>query len=382
MFDFVAHALTAVQAELIGACAAVVVLIIAVLLWITAAKKRRNKRQNIPKGSENVFGATGFSEKVETEEKTEGQTETTVDTPGTDGHLPDTAETSATEFNPPNAEEEAKSETLRQQDEYEQTVENESGTNGNVVSINDATVNDVKGNDVKDNDVKDNAENSFDKGVWEDAEFDDDVIVDYGTGEYPFTPSLESLFPDEDDVLEEEYDDAQEKADRAEERKDARRKITFVSKMKATSVENHAIYNAVKNELLSYRGIHSRVVAGGDYFRKRGKQLAKIVLIGRTLRLALALNPVDYDYNIYHQRNRGGMKKYADTPMFVKIRSRVGVYRASKLIADMMGREKKKKNKKYIALDYAREIMLAENIGQSAFGGSENTNTDRRDNER
>lgn len=372
MFDFVAHALTAVQAELIGACAAVVVLIIAVLLWITAAKKRRNKRQNITNESENVFEATDFSAKVETEENKEDQTESVVDTPGTDGHLPDTAETSVAKFNPPNAEEEAKSETFRQQDEYEQSVENESGADGNDVNENDVSV----------NDVKDNAENSFDKGVWEDAEFDDDVIVDYGTGDYPFTPSLESLFPDEDDVLEEEYDDAQEKADRAEERKDARRKITFVSKMKATSVENHAIYNAVKNELLSYRGIHSRVVAGGDYFRKRGKQLAKIVLIGKTLRLALALDPADYDYNIYHQRNRGGMKKYADTPMFVKIRSRVGVYRASKLIADMMGREKKKKNKKYIALDYAREIMLAENIGQSAFGGSENTNTDRRDNER
>lgn len=372
MFDFVAHALTAVQAELIGACAAVVVLIIAVLLWITAAKKRRDKRHNLPNETENALGATDLSAKVETEENTEAQTESVVDTRCKEGQTFDKTETSAKEFNPPNAEDEAKSETFRQQDEYEQTVANESDANGNVASVNDATINDVKGN----------AENSFDKGVWEDAEFDDDVIVDYGTGDYPFTPSLESLFPDEDDVLEEEYDDAQEKADRAEERKDARRKITFVSKMKATSVENHAIYNAVKNELLSYRGIHSRVVAGGDYFRKRGKQLAKIVLIGKTLRLALALDPADYDYNIYHQRNRGGMKKYADTPMFVKIRSRVGVYRASKLIADMMGREKKKKNKKYIALDYAREIMLAENIGQSAFGGSENTNTDRRDNER
>lgn len=373
MFDFVAHALTAVQAELIGACAAVVVLIIAVLLWIAAAKKRRNKRHNLPNETENVFGVTGFSEKVETDENTEDKTEVTVDTPGTDGHLPNTAETSVAEFNPPNAEEEGQSEKGWQHEEYGQTVENESGADGDDVNENEVSV----------DDVKDNAENPFDIGVSEDAEFDDDIIVDYGTGDYPFTPSLESLFPDEDfDVLEEEYDDAQEKADRAEERKDARRKITFVSKMKATSVENHAIYNAVKNELLSYRGIHSRVVAGGDYFRKRGKQLAKIVLIGRTLRLALALDPADYDYNIYHQRNRGGMKKYADTPMFVKIRSRIGVYRASKLIADMMGREKKRKNKKYIALDYAREIMLAENIGQSAFGGSENTNTDRRDNER
>ena len=200
MFDFVAHALTAVQAGLIGACAAVVVLIIAVLLWITAAKKRRDKRHNLPNETENALGATDLSAKVETEENTEDQTESVVDTPGTDGHLPDTAETSVAEFNPPNVEEEAKSEIFRQQDEYEQTVANESDANGNVASVNDATV----------NDVKDNAENSFDKGVWEDAEFDDDVILDYGTGDYPFTPSLESLFPDEkSDALEEEYDDAQ-----------------------------------------------------------------------------------------------------------------------------------------------------------------------------
>ena len=107
----------------------------------------------------------------------------------------------------------------------------------------------------------------------------------------------------------------------------------------SASIENKAIYNALKNNLLSYKGVKSRVVNGGDYFRRPGKQLVKIIFIGKTMRLALALNPDDYDYNIYHQKNRGNMKKYADTPMFVKVQSLLGVRRAYKLIADLMEKE-------------------------------------------
>lgn len=124
-------------------------------------------------------------------------------------------------------------------------------------------------------------------------------------------------------------------------------KITFSSKMISASVQNQAIYNTLKNEILSYRGVKSRVVNGGDYFRRPGKQIAKIILIGKTIRLALALNPADYDYNLYHQKDRGGMKKYADTPMFVKVQSPLGVRRALALIADLMAQEGLKKNKKY-----------------------------------
>ena len=116
--------------------------------------------------------------------------------------------------------------------------------------------------------------------------------------------------------------------------------------MLGASVENKAIYNALKNNLLSYKGIKSRVVNGGDYFRRPGKQIVKIIFIGKTIRLALALNPDDYDYNVYHQKNRGAMKKYSDTPMFVKVQSLLGVRRAFKLIADLMEKEGVKMAKK------------------------------------
>ena len=150
--------------------------------------------------------------------------------------------------------------------------------------------------------------------------------------EFNPTPSVEDAFKgvENDDAVEDEKE-ADENAEEG--------KITFKSKLLSASIENKAIYNALKNNLLSYKGVKSRVVNGGDYFRRPGKQLVKIIFIGKTMRLALALNPDDYDYNIYHQKNRGNMKKYADTPMFVKVQSLLGVRRAYKLIADLMEKE-------------------------------------------
>lgn len=163
------------------------------------------------------------------------------------------------------------------------------------------------------------------------------------------TPSLEEAFKESDNEEETDEDkDVDEGADEG--------KITFKSKMLSASTENKAIYNALKNELLSYRGIKSRVVNGGDYFRRPGKQIVKIIFIGKTIRLALALNPQDYDYNLYHQKDRGNMKKYADTPMFVKVQSLLGVRRAVKLISDLMAKEGVKRNKKYIPDDFMYDL--------------------------
>lgn len=179
---------------------------------------------------------------------------------------------------------------------------------------------------------------------------DDDEWEDFVPGGEWSTPSLREVF-----ACEEEGEDAPEPAE------DARaRKLSFSEKLAAADDGNKAIYNALKNELLSYRGVRSRVVRGGDYFRRRGRRIVRIVLIGRTMRIALALPPEEFDYNIFHQRNRGKMTKYADTPMFVKVKSPVGVKRAKILIAELMRREGKRRIKNYIALDYAREITLAE----------------------
>ena len=163
--------------------------------------------------------------------------------------------------------------------------------------------------------------------------------------EFVPTPTVEEAFKGV-----ETEDNAEDEKDNEESVEEG--KITFKSKILSASVENRAIYNALKNRLLSYRGIKSRVVNGGDYFRRPGKQIVKIIFIGKTIRLALALNPEDYDYNLYHQKDRGNMKKYADTPMFVKVQSLLGVRRAYKLIADLMEKEGIKENKKFKGDDH------------------------------
>lgn len=171
------------------------------------------------------------------------------------------------------------------------------------------------------------------------------------------TPSLDEVFEGRSETDGGESEDEEEDYDG---------KIIFISKMSFTGVENKAIYNALKNEILSYKNIKSRVTNGGDYFRIPGKQLIKLVLIGKTLRMAIALNPSEYDYNIYHQKDRGGMKKYENTPMFVKVQSRLGVKRAETLIADCMRLNGVKKSKKYQPLDYAR--LLAMQFEASLYG--------------
>lgn len=179
--------------------------------------------------------------------------------------------------------------------------------------------------------------------------------------EFVPTPSLKEVFKekdaddvDDDTSLDESVDESAEDT-----------KITFKSKMISASVENKAIYNALKNQILSYRGVKSRVVNGGDYFRRPGKQIVKIIFIGKTIRLALALDPKDYDYNLYHQKDRGGMKKYADTPMFVKVQSPLGVRRAFTLISDLMAKEGLRYNKKYSPDDYLYDLTYGESTEEN-----------------
>ena len=171
--------------------------------------------------------------------------------------------------------------------------------------------------------------------------------------EFVPTPTVDEAFKEKGDVDE-------DLLDKDNEVEDDDNKITFRSKMLSASIENKAIYNALKNQLLSYRGVKSRVVNGGDYFRRPGKQIVKIIFIGKTIRLALALNPEDYDYNLYHQKDRSAMKKYADTPMFVKVQSPLGVRRAFKLISDLMAKEGIHYNKKYLPDDHLYDLAYGE----------------------
>ena len=119
-------------------------------------------------------------------------------------------------------------------------------------------------------------------------------------------------------------------------------KKSFIGKLCQTDKEVQGYYSDVKNVILSYKKVNSRVSFSSDTFNLGRKVLAKFGIRGKTLVLYLALNPDEYTNTKYYPKNVGDIKKYADTPMMVKVKSGRGAKYAIELVEKMLDGVKKK----------------------------------------
>lgn len=95
-------------------------------------------------------------------------------------------------------------------------------------------------------------------------------------------------------------------------------------------------YDIIKNELLSYKGVKSRLSWKHESFRKGRVLVAKLKVRGKHLRLLLPLNPNDYIDTKYKVKDLSNKKNHADTPCGYSIKNdRRSVY-AKDLIATVM----------------------------------------------
>ena len=102
-------------------------------------------------------------------------------------------------------------------------------------------------------------------------------------------------------------------------------------------------YSVLKNLLLSY-GAKARTSWTNETFRFGRNTVAKFGIKGKTLSLYIALAPAEYEETKYSFEDVGDVKRYADVPMRLKLRSARSVKWAAELIADMMaklGKEQK-----------------------------------------
>ncbi len=95
-------------------------------------------------------------------------------------------------------------------------------------------------------------------------------------------------------------------------------------------------YSEIKNELMSYALVKSRISWKHDAFNRGRLQLAKLVVRGKSLCLYLALDPSAYEVEKYHQIDQSGKNAYAKVPMMVRIKSDLGLRKAKFLISEMM----------------------------------------------
>lgn len=90
-------------------------------------------------------------------------------------------------------------------------------------------------------------------------------------------------------------------------------------------------YSELKNTLLSYAGVNSRLGLRGDRFYIGRETVARILFRGRSLSVCFALDPAEFPEGVYHQKDLGKVKQYASTPMLVKLKTESGLKRAVRL---------------------------------------------------
>ncbi|MBQ9716297.1 MAG: hypothetical protein IJV77_07835 [Clostridia bacterium] len=138
------------------------------------------------------------------------------------------------------------------------------------------------------------------------------------------------------------------------------KKRTFAEKMTEADEENQAIYNMLKNELMSYKKVSNRLTKVIDIFKHKGTYLAKVGLTGKTVKLHLALDPNEYAVTKYHHKDLGEKKKYEFVPLALKVKSPRSQKYALELIAGVMEKAGIAKNPKYEQKDYVAAMKEAQ----------------------
>ena len=95
-------------------------------------------------------------------------------------------------------------------------------------------------------------------------------------------------------------------------------------------------YTAIKNLLLSYKGVKARTSWNHESFNKGRQQCAKINIKGNALLVDLALDPANYNVKKYHFNDMSSKPKFDGTPMLMKVKSERALKYTLELIKEMM----------------------------------------------
>ncbi len=166
------------------------------------------------------------------------------------------------------------------------------------------------------------------------------------------TPVEETVAESVEEAPVEETTEATEEVATAvtEEEKEARLKRHFLAKISQMEESKKEYYSELKNHILQYKKVSARASWGYETFSNRRNPKVRLAVRGKTLVAFFALDPKEYENTKYFPKNMGDTKKFADTPMMVKVKSERGLKYAKELIdvvlADLI------KDEAYVKGDY------------------------------
>ncbi|MGM9971526.1 MAG: hypothetical protein ACI35W_03895 [Anaeroplasmataceae bacterium] len=131
----------------------------------------------------------------------------------------------------------------------------------------------------------------------------------------------------------------------------------FRVKLMMLEPEKQARYNTIRNKLQSYKKIKQKFSKTVDSYRYAGELVAKISVLGSTLRLHLALDPDSYDVEKYHQIDLSSKSKYIFVPFTLKLKGPKSVELAIQLIEELMSGFDIPENPNYKEADYVSMVQ-------------------------
>lgn len=110
---------------------------------------------------------------------------------------------------------------------------------------------------------------------------------------------------------------------------------SFTARIAQADETVRAYYNEIKAELLSYKGVKSRMSWTADSFNKGRNKCAKMQIKGKTLVLYLALDPETLEQK-YRVKNVSTVAKYEQVPTELRLRNPRSFKYAKELIERLM----------------------------------------------
>ncbi|MEG2561689.1 MAG: hypothetical protein RSB10_03675, partial [Clostridia bacterium] len=106
---------------------------------------------------------------------------------------------------------------------------------------------------------------------------------------------------------------------------------SFLSKLTQVDSGIQKYYETIKNHILGYKNVKSRISWSNDTFNRGREKLIKMSIRGKTLVVNVALWPEDIEQDKYHVEYNN-TAKYAETPMMIRVKGPLKLKHALELV--------------------------------------------------
>lgn len=200
----------------------------------------------------------------------------------------------------------------------------------------------------------------------EDSE-DDENAEDSGAEEAPAMLGGQRIVYIDAKANPEAYAELLEREKRGEVTLVYRYRKSFLAKMALAEDTVKGYYNELKNALLAYKGVKCRTSWGYEAFNKGRTKLARMDVKTKSLYLYLAIDPQSLIDTKYNFKDMSAKKKYAATPVLMKIRGERKFKHALELIEKICGEALQLKRLEAEPTDYRLPLMSQDEMVEAGY---------------